>query len=197
MGQKIYLYTINPLYINSYSILVDFYMPLISNQAISLYYYLENKVKENIKVLEMENIISETKFDSTKILMIRKYLEAVELINTYKDNNEELHIVLNGVKSPKQLLTDIRFKTLIESIKNKLSLFCSVPVENVIDSIDVQNIYQIPINYYEQKIDEIVKEIEYIDQCKAILIHIKSGNIDISIGYNLINSILKHLGIYI
>ena len=36
--------------------------------------------------------------------------------NTYKDNNEELHIVLNGVKSPKQLLTDIRFKTLIESI---------------------------------------------------------------------------------
>ena len=48
-------------------------MPLISNQAISLYYYLENKVKENIKVLEMENIISETKFDSTKILMIRKY----------------------------------------------------------------------------------------------------------------------------
>ena len=119
MGQKIYLYTINPLYINSYSILVDFYMPLISNQAISLYYYLENKAKENIKVLEMENIISETKFDSTKILMIRKYLEAVELINTYKDNNEELHIVLNGVKSPKQLLTDIRFKTLIESIKNK------------------------------------------------------------------------------
>lgn len=119
MGQKIYLYTINPLYINSYSILVDFYMPLISNQAISLYYYLENKAKENIKVLEMENIISETKFDPTKILMIRKYLEAVELINTYKDNNEELHIVLNGVKSPKQLLTDIRFKTLIESIKNK------------------------------------------------------------------------------
>ena len=122
MGQKIYLYTINPLYINSYSILVDFYMPLISNQAISLYYYLENKVKENIKVLEMENIISETKFDSTKILMIRKYLEAVELINTYKDNNEELHIVLNGVKPPKQLLTDIRFKTLIESIISLNSL---------------------------------------------------------------------------
>ncbi len=43
-----------------------------------------------------------------------------------------------------------------ESIKNKLSLFCSVPVENVIDSIDVKNIYQIPINYYEQKIDEII-----------------------------------------
>lgn len=43
-----------------------------------------------------------------------------------------------------------------ESIKNKLSLFCSVPKENVIDSIDVKNLYEIPINYYKQKIDEII-----------------------------------------
>ena len=43
-----------------------------------------------------------------------------------------------------------------EAIKNKLSLFCSVPVTNVIDSIDVKNIYEIPINYYNQKIDEII-----------------------------------------
>ena len=43
-----------------------------------------------------------------------------------------------------------------ENIKKKLSLFCSVPTENVIDSIDVKNIYEIPINYYNQKFDEIV-----------------------------------------
>ncbi len=43
-----------------------------------------------------------------------------------------------------------------EHIKEKLSLFCSVPVENVIDSVDVKNIYEIPIKYYEQKIDEII-----------------------------------------
>ena len=43
-----------------------------------------------------------------------------------------------------------------EAIKNKLSLFCSVPVTNVIDSVDVKNIYEIPINYYNQKIDEII-----------------------------------------
>jgi len=43
-----------------------------------------------------------------------------------------------------------------DAIKNKLSLFCSVPVNNVIDSIDVKNIYEIPINYYKQKIDEII-----------------------------------------
>ena len=43
-----------------------------------------------------------------------------------------------------------------ENIKKKLSMFCSVPVENVIDSIDVKNIYEIPINYYKQHIDEII-----------------------------------------
>ena len=43
-----------------------------------------------------------------------------------------------------------------DHIKEKLSLFCSVPKEHIIDSIDVNNIYEIPINYYEQKIDEII-----------------------------------------
>ncbi len=41
-------------------------------------------------------------------------------------------------------------------IKEKLSLFCSVPVSNIIDSVDVKNIYEVPINYYNQNIDEIV-----------------------------------------
>ena len=43
-----------------------------------------------------------------------------------------------------------------ESLKKKIAVFCSVPVENIIDSVDVKNIYEIPINYYEQKIDEII-----------------------------------------
>lgn len=45
---------------------------------------------------------------------------------------------------------------LENNIKEKLSLFCTVPVENVIEAIDVNNIYQIPLNFYEQKIDEII-----------------------------------------
>ncbi len=43
-----------------------------------------------------------------------------------------------------------------ENLKNKLSLYCSVPKENVIDAVDVKNIYQIPINFYNKKIDEII-----------------------------------------
>ncbi len=45
---------------------------------------------------------------------------------------------------------------LNDSIKKKLSMFCSIPTENVIEAIDVKNIYQIPLNFYEQKIDEII-----------------------------------------
>lgn len=41
-------------------------------------------------------------------------------------------------------------------IKDKLSMFCSVPKENVIDSVDVKNIYEIPMNYHKQGFDEIV-----------------------------------------
>ena len=43
-----------------------------------------------------------------------------------------------------------------EALKNKISLFCTIPVSNVIDSVDVKNLYDIPINYYNQKFDEII-----------------------------------------
>lgn len=45
---------------------------------------------------------------------------------------------------------------LDSSMKEKIALYCSIPKENIIDSIDVKNIYQIPINYYNQKADEII-----------------------------------------
>ena len=57
--------------------------------------------------------------------------------------------------TPNALVCRVPYST-DERLKNKLSLFCSVPVENIIDSVDVNNIYEIPINYYNQKIDEII-----------------------------------------
>ncbi len=45
---------------------------------------------------------------------------------------------------------------LEEGLKKKISMFCDVPVDHVIDSVDVKNIYQIPVNYYQQKADEIL-----------------------------------------
>lgn len=46
--------------------------------------------------------------------------------------------------------------SLSESIKRKIALFGSINEENIIEAIDVQNIYQIPINFHEQKIENII-----------------------------------------
>ena len=70
---------------------------------------------------------------------------------------------------PDALVCRVPFPTN-DAIKNKLSLFCSVPVENVIDSIDVKNIYEIPMNYYEQKFDEII--------LKQFHLPVKKANLD-------------------
>lgn len=75
-----------------------------------------------------------------------------------------------------------------DQIKTKLSLFCSIPKENIIDSLDVNNIYQIPINYYEQKIDATI--------LKQFKLPIKRANI----GYwkeliNTVNSLKEEIEI--
>ena len=45
---------------------------------------------------------------------------------------------------------------LDDHLKSKIALYCSIPKENIIDSVDVKNVYQIPINYFDQKADEII-----------------------------------------
>ena len=57
-----------------------------------------------------------------------------------------------GIK-PNALVCRTPFSTS-QSIKEKLSLFCSIPIDNIIDAVDVNDIYQIPINFYNQHIDE-------------------------------------------
>ncbi|MDD3392301.1 MAG: CTP synthase [Bacilli bacterium] len=47
-------------------------------------------------------------------------------------------------------------QNLGEDIKNKIALYCSLNKENIIEAVDVKNIYQIPINFYEQHIDETI-----------------------------------------
>ena len=44
-------------------------------------------------------------------------------------------------------------KEISESEKNKIALFCNVPIENVIPAFDVENIYQILLNYHKENLD--------------------------------------------
>ena len=40
--------------------------------------------------------------------------------------------------------------------RKKISLFCNVPSENVIETVDVRTIYEAPISFYNQKLDKQV-----------------------------------------
>ena len=40
--------------------------------------------------------------------------------------------------------------------KKKISLFCNVPIDNVIETIDVRTIYEAPISFFNQKLDKQV-----------------------------------------
>jgi CTP synthase len=43
-----------------------------------------------------------------------------------------------------------------DALRKKISLFCSVPTEAVIIGKDVSTIYQVPLDYHEQHVDEII-----------------------------------------
>ena len=65
-------------------------------------------------------------------------------------------IELRGMGIQPDIIVCRSCEELDKHLKEKISLFCSVPTENVIDSVDVKNIFQVPLNYYHQKMDEIV-----------------------------------------
>ena len=45
---------------------------------------------------------------------------------------------------------------LTDELRAKISLFCDIPKQNVIESRDVSNLYELPVNLKTQKIDDIV-----------------------------------------
>ena len=47
-------------------------------------------------------------------------------------------------------------RQLSNELKDKISLFCSVPREAVIEAIDAKSIYEIPLHFKEQILDEII-----------------------------------------
>ncbi len=49
-------------------------------------------------------------------------------------------------------------KPLSDALRQKISLFCSVPTRNVIAAEDVPTIYELPLRLHEQQLDQIVCE---------------------------------------
>merc|ERR1712096_217071 len=43
-----------------------------------------------------------------------------------------------------------------ERERKKISLFCNVSIENVIETVDVRTIYEAPISFHKEKLDDRV-----------------------------------------
>ena len=106
---------------------------------------------EALRQIQYEKGKENTFFIHTTLI---PYIYGSNELKTKPTQNSVKDLRNMGIR-PDALVCRAPFNTS-ENIKKKLSMFCSVPVENVIDSIDVKNIYEIPINYYNQKIDEII-----------------------------------------
>jgi len=52
--------------------------------------------------------------------------------------------------------------------RKKISLFCNVAIENVIETIDVRTIYEAPISFYKEKLDERVLSYFNIKSKKSV-----------------------------
>ena len=53
--------------------------------------------------------------------------------------------------------------------KKKDIIICNVPIENVIETVDVRTIYEAPISFYNQKLDKQVLKFLNLNQKKANL----------------------------
>jgi CTP synthase len=49
-------------------------------------------------------------------------------------------------------------KAISDSLRQKISLFCSVPISAVINAEDVPTIYEVPLKFHQQKLDDIICE---------------------------------------
>ena len=95
------------------------------------------------------------------------YIYGSDELKTKPTQNSVRDLRNMGIQ-PDALVCRVPFPTG-DLIKRKLSLFCSLPSENIIDSVDVKNLYEIPINYYNQKFDEII--------LKSFGLEVKKANI--------------------
>ena len=74
--------------------------------------------------------------------------------------------------------------------RKKISLFCNVNIENVIETIDVRTIYEAPISFYKEKLDHRVlsyfniksKKLPNLTKWKNITSKVLDSSRDVNIG---------------
>ncbi len=87
-------------------------------------------------------------------LTLVPYLHAAKELKTKPTQHSVKTLLENGVQ-PDVLVLRTE-KPLTPEIRQKVSLFCNIEPESVIEAIDVDTIYHVPLKMLDEKLDEIV-----------------------------------------
>ena len=87
-------------------------------------------------------------------LTLIPYLSAAKELKTKPTQHSVKELQSSGIQ-PDVLVCRME-RPMLHDIRRKLSLFCNVEVESVIEALDAKTIYDVPILMRKQKLDEIV-----------------------------------------
>lgn len=106
---------------------------------------------ESLRQFRMEQGIENTLFVHTTLI---PYLFGSNELKTKPTQNSIIDLRRLGIQ-PDIIVTRSNIN-IGDNIKKKISLFGSIPEKNIIEAVDVNNIYQIPINFHNQNIEDII-----------------------------------------
>lgn len=106
---------------------------------------------ESLRQFRLENGLNNTCFVHTTLV---PYLYGSNELKTKPTQNSVIELRRLGIQ-PDIIVTRAPID-LGDSMKKKIAMFTSVLESNIIEAKDVPNIYQIPLNFHNQKIEEII-----------------------------------------
>jgi CTP synthase len=121
-------------------------------------------------------------------LTLVPYLAAAGELKTKPTQNSIKTLLSQGVQA--DILVCRTEHELAQGIKNKIALFCNLTPNSVIQSIDAESIYDVPILMQEEKLDEVVLEkfqlplgeVPALELWRKFLFSLKNPKKEISIG---------------
>ena len=90
-------------------------------------------------------------------LTLLPYLSATGELKTKPTQHSVKTMLQSGVQP--DVIVCRSEQALTESVKHKIALFCNIEYSSVIESVDVDTIYEVPIKMLEQKLDSVVSKI--------------------------------------
>jgi len=120
-------------------------------------------------------------------LTLIPYLKAVGELKTKPTQHSVKKLLESGIQP--DILVCRSERPINNDIRKKLALFCNVPINSVISSIDAKTIYDVPILMQKEKLDERVLELfnlpneiePGLEQWKEFLSRLKNPKQDVNI----------------